>query len=60
MESLPELKVTVYSDYICPFCYVGYHRLLRLRDNYNLKINWLDFPGFTRHFLASKNSLLQI
>ncbi len=40
MTSLPELKVTVYSDYICPFCYLGHHRLLRLRDNYDLKINW--------------------
>ena len=40
MTALPELKVTVYSDYICPFCYVGHHRLLRLRDNYDLKINW--------------------
>ncbi|NOR42218.1 MAG: DsbA family protein [Gammaproteobacteria bacterium] len=38
--TLPELKITVYSDYICPFCYVGHHRLLRLRDNYDLKINW--------------------
>jgi predicted DsbA family dithiol-disulfide isomerase len=40
MASLPELKVTVYSDYICPFCYVGHHRLQRLRDSYDLKINW--------------------
>lgn len=40
MTSLPELKVTVYSDYICPFCYVGHHRLNRLRDSYDLKINW--------------------
>jgi predicted DsbA family dithiol-disulfide isomerase len=38
--SLPELKVTVFSDYICPFCYVGHHRLLRLADSYDLKINW--------------------
>lgn len=37
---LPELKITVYSDYICPFCYVGHHRLQRLRDSYDLKINW--------------------
>ncbi len=36
----PELKVTVFSDYICPFCYVGHHRLKRLNDNYELKINW--------------------
>ena len=40
MTSLPELNVTVYSDYICPFCYVGHHRLKRLRDSYDLKINW--------------------
>ena len=40
MTNLPELKVTVFSDYICPFCYVGYHRLMRLRDSYDLKINW--------------------
>ena len=38
--SLPELNITVYSDYICPFCYVGHHRLQRLRDSYNLKVNW--------------------
>ncbi|HHJ36681.1 MAG TPA: DsbA family protein [Gammaproteobacteria bacterium] len=40
MTSLPTLNVTVYSDYICPFCYVGHHRLLKLRDSYDLKINW--------------------
>ncbi len=37
---LPELKITVFSDYICPFCYLGHHRLQRLRDSYDLKINW--------------------
>jgi predicted DsbA family dithiol-disulfide isomerase len=40
MANLPELKVTVFSDYICPFCYVGHHRLMRLQDTYELKINW--------------------
>lgn len=40
MVTLPELKITVYSDYICPFCYLGHFRLQRLRDNYDLKINW--------------------
>jgi predicted DsbA family dithiol-disulfide isomerase len=38
--NVAELRVTVFSDYICPFCYVGYHRLMRLRDAYDLKINW--------------------
>lgn len=40
MVNLPVIKLTVFSDYICPFCYVGYHRLMRLRDEYELKINW--------------------
>lgn len=39
-KNKPELKVTVFSDYICPFCYVGHHRLMRLKDDYDLKINW--------------------
>jgi predicted DsbA family dithiol-disulfide isomerase len=40
MINVAELRVTVFSDYICPFCYVGHHRLMRLRDSYDLKINW--------------------
>lgn len=36
----PELHVTVFSDYICPFCYIGHVRLARLRDEYDLKVNW--------------------
>ncbi len=39
-RSKPELKVTVFSDYICPFCYVGDARLNRLRADYELKVNW--------------------
>ena len=36
----PELRVTVFSDYICPFCYIGDARLERLRDDYELRVNW--------------------
>ena len=36
----PQVLVTVFSDYICPFCYIGHHRLAQLRDNYDLKIYW--------------------
>ena len=36
----PELLATVFSDYICPFCYVGDVRLDRLRSDYDLRINW--------------------
>lgn len=36
----PRLLTTVFSDYICPFCYVGDARLDRLREHYDLKVNW--------------------
>jgi len=36
----PLLKVTVFSDYICPFCYIGELRLNRLREHYDLRVNW--------------------
>ena len=36
----PVLLASVFSDYICPFCYVGDIRLERLREHYDLKINW--------------------
>lgn len=35
-----ECRITVFSDYICPFCYIGHHRLARLNDCFTLKINW--------------------
>lgn len=34
------MLATVFTDYICPFCYVGDVRLDRLRDDYDLKISW--------------------
>ena len=38
--SKPELQITVFSDYICPFCYIGSVRLDRLRDEFDLKVDW--------------------
>ena len=29
----PALLATVFTDYICPFCYIGDVRLDRLRDD---------------------------
>lgn len=34
------LLVTAFVDYICPFCYVGDARLEKLRDEFDLKVNW--------------------
>ncbi len=39
-KSKPALKISVFSDYICPFCYIGSRRLLRLRAEFDTKVNW--------------------
>jgi predicted DsbA family dithiol-disulfide isomerase len=39
-SSKPVLKISVLSDYICPFCFIGHKRLESLREEYDLKINW--------------------
>lgn len=36
----PTLNISIFSDYICPFCYIGNQRLDALRAAYDLKINW--------------------
>jgi predicted DsbA family dithiol-disulfide isomerase len=40
MVNKPELLVTVFSDYICPFCYIGSARLHSLQKDFHLRINW--------------------
>ena len=36
----PELKLTLFTDYICPFCYIGDLRLNRLRRDYDVLVNF--------------------
>lgn len=38
-----KLKVIVYSDYICPFCYIGFHRIEKLKERFNLEVEWEPF-----------------
>ena len=40
MTDKPRLKLAVLSDYICPFCYIGYLRLEKLREHFELAVNW--------------------
>ena len=35
-----EMNITVYYDYICPFCYLGTKRILELSKVFNLSIEW--------------------
>ena len=41
--SQTKLKVIAYSDYICPFCYIGYHRIETLKKEYDLDVEWRPF-----------------
>jgi predicted DsbA family dithiol-disulfide isomerase len=38
--TLPPLDVTVYSDYACPFCYVGDRRINKLAEHFELNITY--------------------
>lgn len=35
------MKVTFYYDYICPFCFIGTNRILKLADELELDVNWV-------------------
>ncbi|UCD01826.1 MAG: DsbA family oxidoreductase, partial [Promethearchaeota archaeon] len=37
------VKIIVYSDYICPFCYIGFHRIKKLKKQFNLDVEWRPF-----------------
>lgn len=44
------MNVTVFYDYICPFCYLGTKRILELAKEFNLTIDWKGIeihPEFT-------------
>ncbi|MEE9152328.1 MAG: DsbA family oxidoreductase [Thermoplasmata archaeon] len=33
-------KVIVYSDYICPFCYIGKNRIDRIKKEFGVEVEW--------------------
>ena len=37
------LKVTLFSDYICPFCYIGFHTLRKMKREFDLDVDWRGF-----------------
>ncbi len=36
-------RITVFSDFICPFCYIGIRNLRRLQPEFDLHIQWRGF-----------------
>ncbi len=43
MENNPKLKLTVYSDYICPWCYAGQGVVEKLKADYDIDVDWRPF-----------------
>jgi predicted DsbA family dithiol-disulfide isomerase len=37
------IQLTIYSDYICPWCYVGQGVVEKLKTEYQLEIDWQPF-----------------
>lgn len=36
-------RVTIYSDYICPFCYIGKAGIDRLQKDFDMDVEWKGF-----------------
>ena len=37
------LKITLFSDFICPFCYIGFETVRKLKPEFDLEIEWRGF-----------------
>ena len=42
---MPEpIILEVFSDYVCPWCYLGDNRVKKLKENYNIEVKLVHFP----------------
>jgi len=39
----PTLRIIAYSDYVCPWCYIGWRRIEALRREFPVDIEWHPF-----------------
>ena len=66
------LKLTIYSDYVCPWCYVGQGVVEKLEQNFTLDITWrpyylrpdtppegMELPPHVKARMAQTNSKLK-
>ena len=42
-EKQPDFKLTIFSDYIWPWCYVGQGVVEKLKEEYNVDVEWRPF-----------------
>lgn len=66
------IKLTIYSDYVCPWCYVGQGAVEKLGQNYALDITWrpyylrpdtppqgMELPAHVKAHMAQTNMRLK-
>ena len=66
------LKLTIYSDYVCPWCYVGQGAVEKLEQNYALDVAWrpyylrpdtppqgMELPAHVKAHMAQTNTRLK-
>lgn len=44
MSQTNKLLIEIFTDYICPWCYLSSANVEKLRQNYPLEIRWIPFP----------------
>jgi predicted DsbA family dithiol-disulfide isomerase len=37
------LKIVMFSDFVCPFCYIGFEVMRKLKQEFDLEIQWRGF-----------------
>jgi predicted DsbA family dithiol-disulfide isomerase len=42
-ETAPALSIVAYSDYVCPWCYIGLERIERLQREFGIAVEWRPF-----------------
>ena len=54
------IKITIYSDYICPFCFLANNIVKRIQKNYSVNVTWkpyelhphgFSFPGINPEYI---------
>jgi predicted DsbA family dithiol-disulfide isomerase len=38
-----ELKITMFSDFVCPFCYIGFEVMRKLKPEFNIELEWRGY-----------------
>jgi len=53
------LKIVMFSDYICPFCYIGFETVRKLKPEFNFQLEWRGFqihPDWPAEGIASEQA----